>query len=377
MSEQQDVRLGLASASGIDRIWHCAGSKAAEKDLPELKVEEVTDAGTRIHASLAGEDQELELSEREVKNRIAEMEKFAVDDWKQYYSIVEIISTVRETRCWIRDASLNQIASAQPDVFYIGVTENGTHCAAVFNFKTGFAEQTPSERNWQCRTEVLAVQSEHDKVMYVRGGIIASRLYSKLDTTDYNPDDMAKARRDLEFALWRADQPDAPRVPGSQCRWCRARGVCPESITHALVVSQGKEFGTLKNSLDVSQLIQRLTPSQLKYIYERKSLAEEIMDGAIQRLKGLPAEQLMLLGLKLSDGAKLKEFVSVPVAFERLEAVVGKSKMMEIISIARGKAADVLCEQEQITLKEAKVRVDSILGDALKDKEGAKRLKAL
>lgn len=70
------------SASAIDRRHHCPGSNAAEKDLPDLKVEEVTDTGTRIHESLhTGDEDELELSEREIKERLSSMEKEALESW--------------------------------------------------------------------------------------------------------------------------------------------------------------------------------------------------------------------------------------------------------------------------------------------------------
>lgn len=365
------------SASAIDRRHHCPGSNAAEKDLPDLKVEEVTDTGTRIHESLhTGDEDELELSEREIKDRIKNLEAIAVESWVDYFHIVKH-DTVRETRFWIRDEKLNQIASAQPDVVYIGTDAAGNLFGLVLNYKTGFAEQTPSERNWQCRTEVLAVKNEYPPMQQIRGGVIASRLYSKLDTTDYSPSDIANAMRDLQFLLWRAEQADAPRVPGAHCRWCKARGLCPESATMALVVSKGVEFGSLKNSLDVAALIKTLTPSQLKFIYERRSLANEIIESSVQRLKTLPQEQLMLIGLKLDNGASLKPITNTKLAYERLEQVLGKPAMMEVISVARGKAAEVLCEQQQITLKAAKEKVDAILGDAITPKEGAKRLKPL
>lgn len=362
------------SASSIDRHWHCAGSRAAEKDLPELRVEEVAETGTKIHASLeSGDDEDLELSEREIKEKLSNMERAALDQWMEEFPSESKVETYRERRLWIRDRStLDLLASAQLDVYHI----RDTYAEAV-DFKTGFAEQTPSERNWQLRVQALALWHEYPHLTHIRMAIAHSRLSSKFDACDFTVADLQNVERDLQFLIWKSEQPDAPRVPGSHCRWCRARGVCAESATYALVVAQAKEFGTLKNSLDVAAMIQRMTPSQLKFIHERKSLAVEIMDGAIQRLKGLPPEQLALLGLKLADGAKLKPVTNVKLAYERLEAVLGRERMMDVISVARGKAADVLCEQQQTTLKAAKEKVDEILGDALTEKEGAKRLKSI
>jgi hypothetical protein len=374
----EDPRQGLMSASAIDRRWHCAGSESAERDLPELKVEEVTETGNRIHESLySGEDEELELSEREIKNRIVELENFAVAEWKEFFGIVEIKHTIRETRCWIRDEKLNQIASAQPDVFYIGISSGGIPYALVINYKTGFAKQTPSERNWQCRTEVLAVKSEYPEVQHVRGGIIASRLYSKLDTTDYTIDDINKTAREIQMIIWRSQQPDAPRVPGPHCRWCKARGICTESATMAMVTAKGLEMRRMANSMDVANFISKLDPADLKVMVDRSSLITEILEAAKQRLKGLSEETLALIGLKLVPGMNLKPITNTKVAYERLEAVLGKEAMMDVISVARGKAADILCEQQQIPLKAAKEQVDVILGDAITPKEGSKKLKPL
>lgn len=376
---KEDVRLGLPSASGLDKLWHCPGSRAAEKDLPELKAEEVTEAGDRIHASFAsGDDDDLEISEREINERAVNLEKFAVEKWKEDFRVVKVVKEVRDCeRYWIRDHKLNQIASALPDVVHIGECDSGTLSALCLNLKTGFKEQTPSERNWQCRTEILAVFEEHPGITTARAGIIASRLYTKLDTTDYDARDFANIKRDIDFASWRSDQPDAPRNAGSHCRWCKARGSknCPESLTYAMVASQATEFSAINNSLDVAAVVGRLTPSQLKMVYERKSLAVEIMDASVQRLKGLPSDQLALIGLKLVDGAQLKPVTNIPLAYQRLEAVLGKDAMMNVISVARGKAAEALCEQKQISLKAAKEQVDEILGDAITPKLGAPRLK--
>lgn len=283
------------------------------------------------------------------------------------------VETFRERRLWIRDRSnLNLLASAQLDVYFI-LGDN----ALGIDFKTGFADQTPSERNWQLRIQALALWHEYPNLKHIRMAIAHSRLSSKFDACDFTIKDLENVERDLQFLIWKAEQPDSPRVPGSWCRWCKARGLCRESATMALVVAQGVEFGSIKSSLDVAALIKTLTPSQLKYVYDRRSLATEIIDGSVQRLKGLPPEQLSLIGLKLVDGAQLKPVTNIPLAYQRLEAVLGKDAMMNVISVARGKAAEVLCEQRQTTLKAAKEQVDQILGDAITPKEGAKRLKSV
>lgn len=283
------------------------------------------------------------------------------------------VETFREQRLWIRNrANLGLIASAQLDVYFI----YGSNALAI-DFKTGFSEQTPSERNWQLKTQALALWHEYPNLKHIRMAIAHSRLSSKFDACDFTVRDLEMVERDLLFLVWKSEQPDAPRVPGAHCRWCKARGLCPESATMALVVSKGVEFGSLKNSLDVAALIKTLTPSQLKFIYERRSLANEIIEGSVQRLKTLPPEQLALIGLKLDNGASLKPITNTKLAYERLEQVLGKPAMMEVISVARGKAAEVLCEQQQITLKAAKEKVDAILGDAITPKEGAKRLKPI
>lgn len=376
MQTDQDPRLGLPSASGIDRRWHCPGSAAAEKDLTELKTEDVTDTGTRIHEALeSGDDEDLELSEKEVKTRIAHLEEFAVAQWKEHFKVEAVKTVTREERFWIHDPeTLKPIASAQPDVVYDGITIYGSEVGLVLNYKTGFAKQTPSERNWQCKTEVLAISEDH-QFTSIRGGIVASRLYSKLDTTDYTVEDIVNIGRDLRFAFWRSMQPDAPRNPGPHCRWCKARGVCPESATYAMVTAKGTELAGLKSPIDVNALITRLDPSDLKRIWERKSLVEQIVEGSVERLKMLPPETLTLIGLQLAPGNRLKPITDVKKAWERLEKELGHDAMLNVISIARGKAAEVLCEQKGISLKKAKEEVDVILGDAITEKEGAKKLK--
>ena len=79
----RDDRGELPSASSMDRCYHCPGSPAAERGLTALTIESVTADGTAIHEAIeTGDDEDLGLSQAEIKDRLVGMEKRAIDQWK-------------------------------------------------------------------------------------------------------------------------------------------------------------------------------------------------------------------------------------------------------------------------------------------------------
>jgi hypothetical protein len=375
-----DERLNLPSASGMDRLAHCPGSFSAERGLPPLPEQPVTADGVRIHDAMhSGDDSELEPTPKEIKTKLSALEAEAFTQWLDDFSPGPLTTadSQREKRLWIRNKkTLEPIASAQLDFFSVALTSNH---AILMDYKTGFRDTTPSERNYQLRAQVVALKSEYPELEHIRAGIAASRLASKLDLTDYDANDIAMIDRQIRFLLWTADQPDAQRVPGSWCRYCKANGVCREAATYALLPSTR---GTIlpdgkPDQMAVIEAVGRLTPQELAFIHERRNIADTVFDSVEAQLKTLPADQLREVGLKLVDGNRNKEIVNVPAAFERLGQVLTEEERMKCVKIARGPAADLLAEKKGITKKSAVELLNTTLGNAMIEKIGNPKLKPL
>lgn len=308
-----DERENLPSASGIPRLVHCAGSRQAEVLFPGEEQTEVATSGTAIHAALeTGLDENLAVSEKDVAENMRKIEEQAILAWKQSIGADGVPSIHREQRLWIRDRkTLKLIASAKPDV----VAVDGVHALAL-DFKSGFLDTESADANWQLKTQALAVWHEYPEVTHVRVGIIQHRFGSKYDPCDYTLEDLKQAEAELKFYLHLAAQAGAPRVPGKHCRYCRARGACPEANAMALIPNISVPVTDKKQVFDRVSL---LNVNQLAAIRERKTLIEAILDAVDSRMKQLPAEELATVGLELKPNSPMRTLPDIQKVYELLK----------------------------------------------------------
>lgn len=360
----------------MDRVVHCAGSVAAERDLPPLPSQQVTQQGTNIHDALeSGDDSELELTEQEIKDRLSSLEKETAALWYEEFNLEREAPTVREKRFWIRERkSLDLLASARLDFALV----HNTH-ALVINYKSGYADSTPSERNWQCRTEVIALWQEFPQLEHIRGGIVQSRLYSKIDLTDYQLEDLVRIEREIRHVLWRASQPDAARVPGPHCRYCRALAHCREAAAYVLMPPARIAPYTVRTNgkidvLAIGEAISKLAPNELAFLYQRRKIADAVFDAVEARMKTLAADELRAIGYKVAEGNRNKIVVNAKRAYERLGELLSEEERFLCIRISRGPAAELIAAKRGISQKAAGELIVSTLGDALVEKIGNPKL---
>lgn len=326
-------RLGKPSASSMHRVWACAGSENLINSIPfEERVradDAVTASGTRVHAALAGDDGELDMTEDEIKERLQDLEREVVDKWK--YEVVlskttgptyPDVEVTREERFWIREEAGGEgIASAKPDVVY----RCGT-CALVINYKAAFKPVPKAQSNHQCRTEALAVWSEF-YCTNIRVAICQHRLKSAVTQADYDEEALYEAAAQLKFTLWRAAQPDSPRTAGPHCDWCPAKAHCPELATYSLLPSATSiaqppiDLPAKAQKAYVELAVAQLTVEQLAFIERRRGIAEKLFFSVKDRLKTLTPEQLALVGFELGEGRnqlEVKDFTGLTEAMYQM-----------------------------------------------------------
>lgn len=374
----QGDRLGLPSASGMDRVIRCPGSIAAERGLPEPEKLAITESGTAIHEALhTGDEEALGMTEREIKDNLYEMERVALVKWHNDGFLNDNLKTEREKRYWLRDESLSPVASGQPDVIHFGEKS-----FLLINFKTGYADPTPSELNWQSRTEVVVTWFNHPQMEHARAGIAASRLTSKLDTTDYDRADYERFKREIFHAVWRAQQPDAPRVPGDHCRWCKAKALCRENAVYNMIIASRVPVAPGKpDDMSIIQAIHHLSPAELGFFYARKGSLEVAMEAAKERLLSMSEEELKSAGFQKMQGSQIGTITSDILAFQRLAAILTPEERLQCIKIVRGRAVELYSEHvvegKHPTQKASKAAVEAALGDVLVFREGNPKLKAI
>ena len=78
----EDDRKGLPSASKRERWSRCPGSFELEKLIPDTEAGEAAEKGNRIHDALQkGDFSALNAEEAELAEKLASIEKVAVEQW--------------------------------------------------------------------------------------------------------------------------------------------------------------------------------------------------------------------------------------------------------------------------------------------------------
>ena len=218
-------RQDLPSASGFSRIVKCAGSFNIEKKIPS-KTSKEAESGTRIHKALT----ELIKTGKANIERLSEEEKKTFKDCYAQYAIVlkhwkkesEFLIECEE-RFWLHDGD-KLLMSGEIDVLVLELKR-----ALIVDFKSGFGECDLSDRNWQLRVEAVLAAKNYKGLKEITVCIIQPKVQSTPLLCEYDKDDIEEAHKLILYHLEQVNNPEAKRIPGSQCHLCKARGICPEA----------------------------------------------------------------------------------------------------------------------------------------------------
>lgn len=345
MSTITDDRDGKPSASSMARIHFCSGSESLIRSIPETErikePNEVSLSGDRIHLALQKEDlEELDMSEAEVAEQLSRLETEVFEQWRNDVLIPaglgdEMSTVVREERLWLIDDKTNNLVSSKPDVVYIVASY-----ALVIDYKSGYKIVTPAQRNHQLKTQALTVWSTYG-ITNIRVAVAQHRFTSMKTAADYNEALLINAEGEVRFDIWRSEQPDAPRNPGTWCDYCPAKNHCREAGVYAtmpLVVAMNSAPAGLAKE-EIIAAVERLQPADLKFIWKRASVIEKIVDAVKSRIRSLPTDQLAGLGLSIDDGRAQSE-VRDPVAYIKwltAEGLIEESEVMGLFELVNGR----------------------------------------
>lgn len=319
-----DVRLGLPSASSMARTEACPGWLNLKGDVEREQgpFQDDGDAlateGTNIHKAYeTGDASELEESPKQIAERLERLTDRAVAEWAAQFPDGATITQLREKRLFMRDNALRPLVSAQVDRAYIYGTEG-----LIVDAKTGFLEPTPSEGNWQIRTQAACLKAEYPQLTTIRAGFAWSRLSQKLDLSDYDEGVLSAIATSIAAIAWRARQADAVRHAGPGCFYCPVKGHCREAIMYGALVAQ--EYHGL-NEVDVLNKVAKLTPASLALVWKKRKVVEKITDAISDRLKKLPDAELAALGIGRVEGKRRVTVIDNLKAFELIDAEIGES----------------------------------------------------
>ena len=297
-------RLFLPSASSFESTALCPGREQLLATLPASdiigKPNEAAETGTRIHkARETGNTDDLSEEELAIFNRGIGNEKRIVAEWCQKFNISNFTEQPPETRLFLNwEETMEPAASAQLDVHFTA----GAH-VLVIDLKTLYCTWlTPAERNYQGRLQAVLAAREYD-AKHVRMAFNKA-MFGTSDVVDYGEEDLSYAEASIFQRLWESKQPGAPRHAGMWCRNCPAVARCPESGAFAMLPSRVPVAG-MSSTADVTALVETMTPDDLVAIFKKSSVISKILDAVKDRLKGMSAGELQVLGLGKKPGRKL------------------------------------------------------------------------
>lgn len=258
-----DPRKNLPSASGLERLKKCRGSRLLEKELTNYEESEIANAGTLIHNCLAGIANPDMLDEQGRFAYEVCIESEDVIKNQTYNYSQEVISRLKisgEERLWLYDENGVPILSGAFDKLYIDPVTNS---ALVVDYKTGYKAQTDPAKNIQLRAYAVLVWQTYG-IETVTVALIQPNCKPLYAKCQYTLPDLKLALKEIRHILLTAQNPLAIRTPGEkQCEYCRAKGVCKELADFAK--------NTLENFNRVTNII--LVSS------EEMDKREEMLDG--------------------------------------------------------------------------------------------------
>jgi len=222
---ETDERLGLPSASGMERLIACPGSWKLEEAARASGYNEESqwaEAGTRIHkANETGDATELDIPEVELVERIRTIENRLLKEWMSEFNLSEeSIQIRREHREWIHSGVM-PVASAKLDFSATAGTRG-----LVLDLKSGRKVVSVPARNWQLRAGAVAIAEEFH-LTDVRTAIVQPFAKSS-PACDYDPASLSVCQEMIVSGYHAAVEgtSERPLHPGIHCEFCLARYGC-------------------------------------------------------------------------------------------------------------------------------------------------------
>jgi hypothetical protein len=223
------------SASGADRWFHCPGSVAASAGLPDFS-SPYADEGTTAHIiceTALRNNWDAERAARAVAMTDTGVKADMVPAVQSYVDAVRAVPAVAmsiELRVNLADIDPRLFGTS--DCALIGV-DWSLH---VFDYKHGAGKGVATEENRQLLYYALGTSMvlQPPQITSVHLHVIQPRYKGHADPHGHwetTPLRLAEFGAELKQAIARTDAPDAPRIPGPWCQFCKAKKTprCPES----------------------------------------------------------------------------------------------------------------------------------------------------
>ena len=326
-----DERLGLPSSSMADRVVNCPGSPIPSGDGGGG---ENAERGSRIHEALRlRQPSMLEGDEERVYWSLLSGRDRVYEQWSQGR---DCKVTRDDLRLFLRDKAMRRIFSGQPDEIC-----SMPDSILVIDFKTGPVD--PIENNWQLRSYAVLASVENGGGLPVRAAVIQD---GREDVIDWTQRDLLLFEAELREAIARMKF-GGVRRGGHWCKWCPARGNCPQSSFFALAIRPTN--------------IPALTINQIAEIHRNRSAIISILDEVAEAMKSMSDEDLAKVGFRRRPNAPMRQFTDMEKVFVKLmENNVKAASIQAAVKLSIGDAEKLIREANGCTKPEAKTILNEI-----------------
>lgn len=305
----------VVGGSTAERVINCPGSVALTAQMPPQEENEAMREGTRRHELIA------EVLNEKIDSR-------SIDDEKVLEALDLFDTKFDPTSSALFDVEYRVSFPWDASIFgtadVIGALDKET--AFVMDFKFGDGVMVDADRNPQLMFYAAAAfESRHwafEDREYVELVIIQPPFIRRGRVTI---DDLIVFSANLERAVKVAQQPDAPIVEGSHCRFCPAKAICPQKTGAAerAIVTAIASIGpdTIGHYMDVAQNLE-------DWASDVRKLTQKALEA------GVPVK-----GWKLVNKRAQRSWADEKAALEALQTLAPDVTFTEVVSPAQAEKA--------------------------------------
>ena len=353
MNHMTDVRKGKPSASDAEANEKCPGRHQMSlgmKDQPTAQ----SLTGDKIHhwlydpTSVELEGYDLVLARKCLHQREALMD-LMWDDWRTNPPKI-----IQEERLWYRQEKYSGV----PD--WVAIRDG---LCLIADYKTGPIKVANAAENRQLMWLAVLANSKY-KVKEITVSIIQPSVGPPTSHT-YDKASLTKARNKVNSVLRRMSDGAAFLRPGEkQCKYCKAKELCPALQNKATAIQRVKDVTSL-TSIQVSEALVNVPAI--------RAMCTAIEERAREMLE---EEPLSLPTHELVAGRTTRAIKDPQLAAERLfeEGLVSDSGLMQSVSISLPKLIRQVGQYGEMGQAEAKKAVNTCLHDLIEEKEGKAKL---
>jgi len=260
--------------SSLSKRSGCPGSYGMEKDLPELEGNETQTSGNNCHEAMETGDI-TGLSDSEIANieKAKEVEEQRISDLCGEFG--KPLSDDREILLTTLDKELEVLNYGTADRVIVF-----KDVALIIDYKFGF-NKVDSD-SVQLLNYAVAVSQRYG-INNVYCCVIQPTI-SNYPIIRYNKQDLENGLDDIQEIIFNAKDPYAPIIPGeSQCRYCKAKFICPKIEQNKIALNKISDLSTLSD-VDISenykqwQILKSIGSSIEKEVKSRLKKSEKVND---------------------------------------------------------------------------------------------------